>query len=153
MNLGRALMALGREDESRHYMEEFQRVRPQRSRGPRLEPGMIESATLAEPVRVDREIERLREAARDHRDDPELQLHLALLLLADDRAAQAAPEFRRLLKLQGDTRIWQQAGEALLQAEQYELAREFLQRAAAEAPAARLDLAIAIFLRKGRNRP
>ena len=43
----------------------------------------------------------------------------------------------------------EQAGAALVRAEQYDLAREFLQKAAPGRPAARLDLAIALFFTEG----
>ena len=56
------------------------------------EPGMIELATLPAAERTEREIKRLREDARSHPGDPDLQLHLALLLLADRRVEEAAAE-------------------------------------------------------------
>jgi tetratricopeptide (TPR) repeat protein len=78
-----------------------------------------------------------------------LQLHLASLLLADGRREEAAFEFRELLTRNPDTGIWEQAGAALVRAEQYELAREFLQKTESGRPAARLDLAIALFFTEG----
>jgi tetratricopeptide (TPR) repeat protein len=149
MHLGRALMALGREEEGQRYLEKFQKVRPQHVRDPRKEAGMIESATLPAGERTKREIERLRRDARSHPGDPELQLHLAQLLLADGRAEEAAGEFRTLLTMHAESRIWSEAGTSLVRSEQYELAREFLERAAAESPTARLDLAIALFFTDG----
>jgi len=144
MHLGRALMALDREQEAQQFLDKFQKVRPQRVRNPRKEPGMIELATFSSAERTRREIERLRQDARNHPSDPELQLSLARLLLAAGRADEAAVEFRELLTRNADSRIWEQAGESLLHTGQYELARAFLQRA--EAP---LDLAIALFFTGG----
>jgi tetratricopeptide (TPR) repeat protein len=65
-------------------------------------------------------------------------------LAADGRLDDAIAEFRRLLSFSADASIWEQAGRALLQAEQYELARVFLERAGA-----RLDLAIAVLQTDG----
>jgi len=149
MHLGRALMALGREEEAQQFLAQFRKVRPKRVRDPRKEAGMIEAATLPAAERRERQIERLRQDSRSHPDDPELQLHLARLLLDDGRVEEAVAEFRDLLTRNAESRIWEQAGAALLRAEQYELAREFLSRAVAERPAARLDLAIATFFTEG----
>jgi Flp pilus assembly protein TadD len=149
MHLGRTLMALGREEEAQRFLDRFQKVRPHRVQGPRTEAGMIESATLPAAERTEREIERLRRLSRARPDDPELQLHLARLLLADGRTEEAAREFRDLLTKNADSRVWEAAGTALVHAEQYGLAREFLTRAAADRPAARLDLAIALFFTDG----
>jgi len=54
--------------------------------------------------------------------------------------------FRELLTRNADGRIWEQAGKSLVRAGQYALAKDFLERAT---PAARLDLAIAVFFTDG----
>jgi len=149
MHLGRALMELGHEGEAQQYLGKFQRIRPQKVRGAWRKPGMIESATLPAAERTKREIERLGQDARTHPDDPELQLHLASLLLTDGRNEEATAQFRVLLSRNAETRIWEAAGSFLLHSEQYPLAREFLQRAAAGNPANNLDLAIALFFAEG----
>ena len=149
MHLGRALMELGREEEGRELLAKFQKVRSPRVRGPWKQPGMIESATLAPAERSKREIERLRQDAHTHPDDPELQLRLASLLLMEGAVEQATLEFRTLLTRNAESRVWQQAGSFLLGFEQYPLAKEFLQRAALQTPAANLDLAIALFFLEG----
>jgi tetratricopeptide (TPR) repeat protein len=152
MHLGRVLIALDREEEAQSYLERFQKVRPRRFRDPRREAGMIELATLPVAERTEREIKRLRQDARSHPGDPELQLRLALLLLADGQSEEAAGEFRTLLAMNADSHIWAEGGAALVGAEQYAPAREFLERASAETPAARLDLAIALFFTDGPKR-
>jgi tetratricopeptide (TPR) repeat protein len=149
MHLGRALMDLGREEEARQFLTKFQKLRTTRVRGPWKQPGMIESATLPPAERSKREIERLRQDARTHPDDPELQLRLASLLLTEGWVAEATLEFRSLLTRNADSRILQRAGSFLLGFEQYPLAREFLMRAKVETPAANLDLAIALFFLEG----
>jgi tetratricopeptide (TPR) repeat protein len=143
LHLGRALMALGREQEAQPLLENYQQARRRRQRDPRREPGMIESATLTETQRRTREIDRLQKLAGARPDDPVLQLHFAGLLLADGRIEQAAEEYRKLLTLNIDAEICHQAGKSLVGAGQHALAREFLERAIPERPAARLDLAVA----------
>jgi tetratricopeptide (TPR) repeat protein len=142
-------MELGREEESRQYLSKFQSIRPPRVRGPWKQPGMIESASLSTAERSKREIERLRQDAHTHPDDPELQLRLASLLLTESRVEEASSEFRVLLTRNAETRIWQEAGSFLLAFERYLLAREFLERAVTGRPAANLDLAIALFFLEG----
>ena len=148
MHLGRALIAVNRVEEAQPFLAKFQQVRKVRPRDPRREAGMIELATLPAAERTQRQIERLRRDARAHPGDAELQLQLASLLLADGRLEEASAEFRELLTRNADSRFWEQAGAALVRAEQYKLACEFLQRAAL-GPAARLDLAIALFFTEG----
>jgi tetratricopeptide (TPR) repeat protein len=148
MNLGRALMALGREEEAGRYLEEFRKLRPQTARAPLHEAGMIELATLLPAERARREMDRLRTDAKTHPGDPELQLNLALLLLAEGRPEEADHEFHALLRLNASGDLCRRAGAALVEAGRYALAREFLERAAS-LPAARLDLAIAVFFTAG----
>ena len=64
--------------------------------------------------------------------------------MADGKKAEALGEFRSLLQLNASGPIWEEAGSLLLNAGEYELAREFLQRAAKERPSARVDLTIVI---------
>ncbi len=128
LHLGRALTALGREEDAQRYLDKYQQVRP-RYREIRKEPGMIELATLPEPERRKRELERFRAMAASRPDDPKLQLHLAELLLDDGKVEEALGEFRKLLAMNAESQIWEQAGKALAGAGQYALAREFLERA------------------------
>jgi thioredoxin-like negative regulator of GroEL len=83
-----------------------------------------------------------------HPSDPELQLQLAGLLLTDGRTEEAAAAYHELLTRNADSRTWHRAGTSLAQAGEYKLARDFLERAA-DIPAARLDLAIALFFTGG----
>jgi tetratricopeptide (TPR) repeat protein len=149
MHLGRALMAAGREEEGARALARYRQMRPQLFRNPRSEPGMIESATLSETDRRAREMDRFRRLSQSRPDDPVLRLNLAQLLLADGRVDEAAVEYRQLLTLDAGAAIWEDAGRFLLAAEQYALAREFLERAAPQRPAAHLDLAIAVLHTEG----
>ncbi len=149
MHLGRALMALGREEEAQTFLEKYQKIRPQGLPRVRKQFGMIELATLSVPEQREHQIERFRRDAREHPERPDYQLHLASLLLADSRKEEALREFRLLLGLNASSQTCEEAGSLLLSAGEYELAREFLQRAAEKRPSARLDLAIAISYLEG----
>ena len=149
MHYGRALMALGREEEAQSFMDKYQKIRPQALPGLRKYSGMIEMATLSASEQRKREIERFRRDAREHPDRTDYQMRLASLLLADGQHEEALREFRVLLGLNAGAKVWEEAGSFLLGAKDYELAREFLQRAAPERPSARLDLAVALFYTAG----
>jgi len=144
LHLGRALMALDRSGEAESYLEKFQKVRSAVVRTPRTEAGMIELASLSAADRRKRQIDRFRRMSDSRPDDPELQLHLADLLLADGRISDALREFGDLLIKNVDSETRERAGKSLLGAEQYQLAREFLEPAAAERSSARLDFALAL---------
>ena len=149
LHLGRTLMALSRDQEAQTLLDKFQSLRSRAARGPRKQAGMIELATLPSAERTRREIERLRVDAAANPGDPELQLSLALLLLAEGGWDDAAKEFRELSSRNAGDLIWERAGVALLSAGHYPEAREFLERAAAKSSAARLDLALALFFTEG----
>ena len=149
MHMGRTLMALGREEEAQSFMDKYRTIRPQALPGVRKQFGMIELATLSVPEQREREIERLRLGVREHPDRPDYQMHLASLLMADKKNEEALREFRALLGLNASTKIWEEAGAFLLNAKEYGLAKEFLERAVSERPSARLDLAVALYYTEG----
>jgi tetratricopeptide (TPR) repeat protein len=144
LHLGRALMALDREQEAQPFLDKFQKLRPRQVRDPHREAGLIELATLSSAERTERAIERLRRDARTHPSDPQLQLSLASLLLADGRRDEAMDAFHELLTRNAAGPIQERAGKTLLAVGQYALAREFLEHAGAP-----LDLAIARFFIDG----
>ncbi len=149
MHLGRTLMAAGREEEAQVYLEKYRKIRPPGRPVYRKQLGMIELATLTAREQRERAIGHLRREASGHPDHPEYQLHLSSLLLADGREEEALREFRVLLTLNADSKVWEDAGSVLLSSGEYELAREFLQRAVEERPAARLELATALLYVNG----
>ena len=149
LHLGRALVALDRSGEAQPYLSRFQQLRPAVSRGPRTEPGMIESATIPEAERVRREVERLRADLQVHPGDVELRLHMASLLLAQGSIPEATAEFRSALEREVDARLAHRTGKLLSSRRQYELAMQFLTRAAGAVAEARLDLAMTAWLSAG----
>lgn len=135
LHLGRALMALGRDKEAQPLLA----VRRARQRDARVEPGMIELATLPESERRSREIERFRRLSQARPDDAVLQLNLAVLLLADGQIEEAERAYGRLLGMNAEAEVNRQAGQALLRAARYALAVKFLERTDA-----RVNLAAAL---------
>jgi len=99
MHLGRALMALGREEEAQAFMEKYQKIRPQGLPIVRKPFGMIKLATLTVPEQRGHQIERFRRDAREHPERPDYQLHLASLLLADSQKEEAIREGKRAVEL------------------------------------------------------
>jgi tetratricopeptide (TPR) repeat protein len=149
MHLGHTLIEIGKEEEGQRLLARFQTLRPDRTRGPRRQAGLIEAASLSPAVRTNRELERLREDAARHPDDPELQLHLASLLLSEGHNSEAEEQFRLLLTRNAGPAPLEKAGSFLLDFGQYQLARDFLSRAASDHPEVNLDLAIALFFADG----
>lgn len=148
-HLGRALMELGRGEESRPYLDRFAKLRQAPARMPREAPGMIEAANLTPAERAQRIAQQLRQRALASPNDPALKLNLAATLLADGRTDDAAAAYREALALNPPGALSYEAGETLLRYEQYALARDFLVRAVADKPEARLDLAMALFFTDG----
>jgi tetratricopeptide (TPR) repeat protein len=149
MHMGRALMAQGREQEAQQFLDKYRKIRPQELPGLRKRIGMIDLATLPAAEQRAREIDRYRKEASQHPDRPDYQLHLASLLLADNQKEAALREFKHLLEFNASSTVCEQAGEVLLSAGEYGLARKFLQRAVEDRPAARVNLAIAVFHERG----
>jgi tetratricopeptide (TPR) repeat protein len=153
-HLGRSLMELGRGAEAQQFLDRFQKLRKDRAGTsvPREEPGIIEAASLTPAERSRRIVAQLQQFAREKPGDPSLKMNLGSALLAEGRIEEAAATFRELLALNPGSAISHRAGTTLLRFEQYALARDFLQRAATEMPAARLDLAMALFFTDGPER-
>lgn len=149
IHLARALVESGHTDEAQPFFDRFRKVRPEGSARPREAAGIIESATLSPAERSSRAIQRLRELVGATPNDASLRLDLGNFLLVEGKAGEAAVVFRDLLALNPPGTILEKAGGTLLAYEQYGLAAEVLARAAAQAPSALLDLAIATFYTEG----
>lgn len=151
-HLGRALMELGRGEEARPFLDRFAKLRQAPARVPRESPGMIEAANLTPAEHARRIAEQLRQRVRASPGDASLQLNLATTLLMQGNVEEAAATYRALLALDPSSPLSYEAGRTLLGYEQYALARDFLARAAADTPEARLDLAMALFFTDGPRR-
>ncbi|MGH9663553.1 MAG: tetratricopeptide repeat protein, partial [Bryobacteraceae bacterium] len=148
-HLGRSLIELGRARDAKPFLDRFQKVRQEPPRTPREEPGVVESATLTPEERERRTVDQLRQLVRTSPVDPAVRINLGNALLAQGRTNEAAATFRELLALNPPGAVCTEAGTILLRFDQYALARDFLERAAADRPQARLDLATALFYTDG----
>jgi tetratricopeptide (TPR) repeat protein len=149
LHLARALVDAGHPEEAQPFFDRFRKARPQGPQQPREEAGMIESASLTPAEESSRAIDRLQQLIRTAPKDPSLRLNLGSLLLLGGKTSEAESVFRELAALNPPAPILQKAGSTLLAYERYGQAREILERAAAQAPAAFLDLAIAVFYSQG----
>jgi tetratricopeptide (TPR) repeat protein len=148
-HFARALIELGRKAEAQPYLDRFNRLRQAPARVPHEAPGLIEAATLSPAEASRRVLERFREALVTAPNDAALRANFGAALLAAGRTDEAAAAYRELLALTPSAAIAHEAGTTLLAFEQYALARDFLQRAAAERPSARIDLAQALLFTDG----
>ncbi len=148
-HLSRALIEMGRGEEAKPFLEQFRKLQQTRRSMPVEQTGIIESASLPDAERSRRLVDQLRQLARTRPGDPAVRLNLASALLSAGRAEEAATAFRDLLAMNPVSTLSHEAGVTLLRSEQYSLARDFLKLAAVERPAARLDLAVALFFADG----
>src|SRR5207253_640741 len=95
--------------------------------------------------------ERVDKAVREHPEDAIAQSHLLKLSLEEGQMEQAATAAHAIANLKTGAAVTADAGRALLEARQFALARELLDKAAAADPSAglELDLAIAVFQTSG----
>jgi len=149
MHLGRALMDLGREEEAQRFLDQFQKARQEKARSPRHNPGMIEFAGLSPAEQRDRLARQLQQWIQTRPNDQDLRLRYGIVLLGQGKVDEAVAVFRELLGMNPETRVLKDAGVSLVRSGQFALAYEFLERAVAEEPGVRLDLAIAAFGAEG----
>ena len=144
LHLGRALAGLGRDQEARAAMERFRQMGSSDA-GRRKPPGLLQFMSLSPEELYAQYRARVK---RDFENDPaSAPAHVRYLkLLLDERDSdQAAKVARSLLTLNPKPALLAEAGRALLDAERYPLAKEFLDKAAGAAPGLDLDAAIATF--------
>ena len=140
--LGRTLMQLGREEEGRAALADFERLQQQRPAVTQTS-GAIEMLRLTPELRQARSIDLLTQALVNRPQDASLLLDLGRRRLAAGRVEQARQTFKALLSLKLDARTALSAGKSLLSAGQPELALPFFERATDQDPSARLGTALA----------
>lgn len=147
MHYGRALLRAGREKESAAVLQQIKELGPEPLSG-RPQGGLLDFFNLAPAQQRARYLAALELRTRTNPRDASLRVRLAKELLAEGKTPEALEVFRNVLPLTSDAKILSECGKALLGAEQYDAAREFLERAVssdASASDARLNLAIAVF--------
>ena len=142
-----ALEKQGRKDEATAILFQLKQSGASlENRRPRS--GLIAYLRLPPAEQRARYLENLRKSADAAPGDLRWNMRLGRELLFDGKKAEALEIFRQIRTVTSDPEVLGQCGAMLLQFEQYETARQFLEAAAAAAPslsAIRLDLATVLF--------
>ncbi len=143
----KALQQLGRNEEAAAVLS---RLKQADSAAEFRQPqaGLIDYLSLSPDEQRARYLANLRKNVEDYPSDPRWKIRLGQELLAEGKFADAQEIFRSLKMASPDPQVLAGCGRILLEAEQYDQARQFLEPALAAAPAlsaARLDLAIVRF--------
>jgi tetratricopeptide (TPR) repeat protein len=143
----RALVKLGRTQEAAAILPRLKQAAIN-DEGRRPQAGLIEYLSLSPVDRRSRYLANLKRNVETNPGDTQWKLTLGRELLAEENTAEGLAVFRQLKSASSDPALLAECGRVLLDFEQYDLAREFLQSAiAADASqsTARLDLAIVLF--------
>ena len=147
----KALEQLGRKEEAAAVLSRLKQA-DSASEFRKPQAGLIDYLSLSPAEQRARYLANLRKNAEDYPADPRWKIRLGKELLAEGKSAEALEAFRPLKMAVSAPEILASCGRILLEVEQYELARQFLEPALAAAPAlsaARLDLAIVLFRLQG----
>lgn len=143
----RALIRLGRTQEAEAMLARLKQSESD-SNGRRPEAGLMQYLNLAPAERRSRYLAGLRAECSANRDDLACQLRLGRELFSEGATPEAIGIFEQLKSSATEPQLAAQCGRVLLDFEQYDLARPFLERALVSDPSlsnARLDLAIVRF--------
>jgi protein O-GlcNAc transferase len=146
LRLGRALADAGQHAEAAVVMERFRQLGPDRAHR-RLPAGLVDFLSMSPEEQYADYRARVEQAVRKDPADADAKVQYLRLLLDDDNLRQAADVARQVLALKPPAEILSNAGRALLEADQYALAKETLEQAAGAHPTPdiQLDVAIATF--------
>jgi len=144
LHLGRALANAGQEAEARAVFARFRELGPDQSAAPHP-AGLVDFLSLSSEEQLARYRAGVERTVRSDPRNAEAQVLYLKLLLNDGKTAEAATVARTIIELQPSVALLEEAGNALLAAEEYALAEELLKRAAATdaSGAVLLNLAIA----------
>jgi tetratricopeptide (TPR) repeat protein len=142
----RALQGVGRNQEAAEILARLKQpgIAPN---GPRLQAGLIDYLSLPASDQRARYLANLRKEITGDPTDLRLKIRLGRELLVEGKTAEGLDIFREL-RTASDPAVLASCGRMLLEFEQYEAARQFLEPALATSPSlsgAHLDLAIASF--------
>lgn len=143
----RALQQLGRKEEAAAILARLKQAATTGD-APAPQSGLIDYLSLPPNEQRSRYLENLRRNSASDSADPRWKIRLARELLAQGKTAEGLDVFRELRSAASDPETLAACGSILIEFEQYELARQFLERAPAT-PSSRLDLAIALFRLEG----
>jgi tetratricopeptide (TPR) repeat protein len=149
LHFARALADAGQTAEAAAAMDRFRQLGPAKSTA--VPGGLVQYLSLTPEQRRAAYRARVEQAVAKEPSDADAQLRYLRLSLDDGKVDQAAAAARRIAGLKPATAVLAAAGRALLEANQYSLAKELLEQAAAAGPSAGvdLDLAVATFRTSG----
>ncbi len=143
MHLGRALLKAGEKEEASAVMAKFRELGPDRAVA--HPAGLVDFLSLSPEEQYARYRAGVERTVRSNPNNAEAQLELLRLSLRDGKTDQAAAASRQIIVLKPKLAVLADAASALLGAEQYSLAKGFLEQAIALAgPAGDLPLDLAI---------
>ncbi len=143
MHLGRALLKAGQKQEASAVMAKFRELGPDRAVA--HPAGLIDFLSLSPEEQFAQYRAGVERTVRSNPNNADAQLQLLKLSLHDGNADQAASVSRRIIALKPELAILAEAAGALLAAEQYSSAKEFVEQAIALAgPVGDLPLDLAI---------
>jgi tetratricopeptide (TPR) repeat protein len=143
----KALEQLGRKQQAAAVLARLKQADSAAEFG-KPQAGLIDYLSLSAGEQRARYLANLRDNVAHYPADPRWKIRLGQELLAEGKSPEAQTVFRSVKAAVADPETLASCGRILLEAEQYELARQFLEAALAAAPdltAARLDLAIVLF--------
>jgi tetratricopeptide (TPR) repeat protein len=147
IHYSRALLRAGHKDELTAVLQKLQQLGPDAAVG-RPHSGLLYFLNLPPERQRAQYLANIEGRIRMKPRDPALRVLLGKELLEDRKTAPALQSFQQVLTLTTEPKILAECGKTLIKAEQYDAAREFLQRVVTADPSdtdARLDLAIAVF--------
>lgn len=147
LHLGRALTNTGQTDEAKAVFARLRELGPNRSALPHP-AGLVEFLSLSPDEQFDRYRAGVLRTVQQNPDNAEAQVRYLELLLAQGESNEAEPVAKKILVLRPSAVLLADAARALLGAEKYSLANDFLQQAlplAGDSSELRLDMAIATF--------
>lgn len=146
MHLGRALMKAGQNQEASAVMGRFRELGPNKSL---VHPaGLVDFLSLSPQEQYARYRAGVERTVQSNPDNAEAQVEFLKLCLNDEKVDQVATVSRQIIALKPSLALLANASAALLTAEQYALAKQFLEQAISLAGPSSdlpLDLAIATF--------
>lgn len=147
MHYSKVLRRLGRQQEAIQTLEHFRKVAA--SHGQHLpRAGLFDYLRLPPSAQREQYVSGLEKASTANPTDLTLKLRLARALLEQSNPEKAIEALRELTAVTRDSQVLAEAGKVLVEAGQYEAAKQFLQASLAANPAgveARLDLSTAMF--------
>jgi tetratricopeptide (TPR) repeat protein len=147
MHFGRALVRAGDQKQASAVMARVRELGPNRSNFAHP-AGLVEFLSLSPEEQHERYRSGVERTVKSNPGNAEAQAQYLKLCLEDGKMDQAEAVSRRILDLKPSAGVLADAGAALLAAEQYPLAKNFLERAltvTGPSPDLTLDLAIATF--------